>query len=67
MTSVLGVINAFFKTAVHRAYPGLSVGSKTIVQPSAGGKFGDYKCTSAMQLAQVYTENPPSLLDCYNK
>ena len=53
MTSVQGVINALFRTAIRQAYPTLSVGS-SVVQALSDLKFGDYKCPSSMGLAQVY-------------
>ena len=52
MTNVLGVIDALFRSAIRVAYPSFTQ-AKSIVQPSAGGKFGDYKCVASMQIAQV--------------
>ena len=56
MTSVLSVVNALFRSAVHQAYPTFSL-TKPIVQSSSGERFGDYKCTVAMPIAQVYNNS----------
>ena len=52
MTSIIGVVSALFRSAIRVAYPGLSQLS-SIVQPSNSIKFGDYKCTAPMSIAQV--------------
>lgn len=51
MTNVLRVVGGLFTTPIRSLYPGFSQ-FKGIVQGS-GGKFGDYKCIAAMQIAQV--------------
>lgn len=52
MTSVQGVINGLFKTAIRGAYPLLPV-PKTAAQALSDLKFGDYKCATSMSFAQV--------------
>ena len=50
MTNVLSEINREFRLVISEAFPGLEVPNGT-VQSSA--KFGDYKCTAPMLIAQV--------------
>ena len=52
MTSMIGVVGALLRSAIRVAYPGLSQLS-SIVQPSNGIKFGDYKCVAPMSIAKV--------------
>ena len=53
MAGALGVVNALFKRAVCKAYPGQPCMGKKIIKPSFGEKFGDYKYNSR-PLAQVW-------------
>ena len=50
MTSVLGVVRALFRTAIHSSFPRCQVG-KALVQKS--DRLGDYQCNAAMPIAQV--------------
>lgn len=52
MTNVAGVVSALFKTALRKTYP-LFTSNKSIIQRNDALRFGDYKCTAAMSVAQV--------------
>lgn len=56
MTSVLSIVNALFRSAVRHAYPTFSL-TKPIVQSSSSERFGDYKCTVAMPIAQLLKQS----------
>ena len=51
MTSVLGVVRALFRTAVHSSFPQCQPG-KALVQKA--DRLGDYQCNAAMPIAQVF-------------
>lgn len=52
MTSVLKAVNDLFATAIQEAFPTLDL-QNGMVQGSSGTRFGDYKCTAPMTIAQV--------------
>ena len=54
MTNVYSVVNGIFSATIRRLYPDFNK-LKNTLQPEA--KFGDYKSTVALQIAQVKTNN----------
>ena len=52
MTNVLSVVNSTFVSVVKSLYPEFAV-TKSLVQGSAGERFGDYKCVASMPIAKV--------------
>ena len=51
MTNVLCVVQGIFSSTVRKLYPEFNQLKNTIQH--SGGKFGDYKCTVALPIAQV--------------
>lgn len=51
MTNVLSVVDGIFSSSVRVLYPEFNQLKNTLQH--CGGKFGDYKCTVALPIAQV--------------
>ena len=52
MSSVLKAVNDLFFSAIQEAFPAVDL-QNGMVQGSSGTRFGDYKCTAPMTIAQV--------------
>ena len=52
MSSALKAVNDLFFSAIQESFPAVDL-QNGMVQGSSGTRFGDYKCTAPMTIAQV--------------
>jgi len=51
MVNLVTTLTSVFERGIRSAFPDITIA--VVVTPAAHGKFGDYQCNSAMNIAQV--------------